>query len=84
MWLVEVARSAVRALARAPAGDRRRLERALTAMQQDPFTGDLRRLLGEERRWRRRVGDWRVIFRVNATQRIVSVDSIVRRGSTTY
>jgi mRNA-degrading endonuclease RelE of RelBE toxin-antitoxin system len=84
MWLVEVAPSAARALARTAAVDRRRLEAALTRMQIDPFAGDIRRLLGQGRCWRRRVGDWRIIFSVKSTDRIVSIESIVRRSSMTY
>jgi mRNA-degrading endonuclease RelE of RelBE toxin-antitoxin system len=84
MWHVEVAPSAVRALERAVAADRRLLEAALTGMQIDPFAGDIRRLLGQARRWRRRVGDWRIIFTVDWPARVVSAESIARRTSTTY
>jgi mRNA-degrading endonuclease RelE of RelBE toxin-antitoxin system len=84
MWLVEVAPSAVRALRTAQAADRRRPEAALTGMQVDPFAGDIRRLLGPRRRWRRRVGDWCIIFTVNPPEGIVSIESVVRRSSTTY
>jgi mRNA-degrading endonuclease RelE of RelBE toxin-antitoxin system len=53
-------------------------------MQVDPFAGDIRRLLGPRRRWRRRVGDWCIIFTVNPPEGIVSIESVVRRSSTTY
>lgn len=84
MWFVEVAPSAVRALERAQDVDRRRLEAALAGMKLNPFAGDIGRLIGREYRWRRRVGSWRIIFKVNRAQAIVSIESVVRRSSTTY
>ncbi len=84
MWRVVLARAAVRGLSRAGPADRLRLETALISMQGDPFGGDVRRLAGRRRLFRRRIGDWRVIFAVSTGPRTVYVQSIVRRTSTTY
>ena len=47
-------------------------------MEVDPFAGDVRRLAGIDE-WRRRVGDWRILFAVDFMDRTVR-----RRTSTTY
>jgi mRNA-degrading endonuclease RelE of RelBE toxin-antitoxin system len=53
-WTLRVARRAEKSLARSPAKDRARLVAALAAMQDDPFSGDVVRLQGDENTWCRR------------------------------
>jgi mRNA-degrading endonuclease RelE of RelBE toxin-antitoxin system len=53
-------------------------------MADDPFAGDVLKLEGEAGRWRRRVGNYRIFFSVDAVARAVSVSAILRRTSTTY
>ena len=67
-----------------PAADQRRVLAALDAMEHDPFGGDLVRLKAHPVAWRRRVGDWRILFDVDLEKRRVLVHDVVRRRSTTY
>jgi mRNA-degrading endonuclease RelE of RelBE toxin-antitoxin system len=67
-----------------PAVDRRRVLAALDAMEQDPFSGDIVRLKAQPVAWRRRVGDWRILFDVDLEGRRVLVHDVLRRTSTTY
>jgi len=83
-WIVQLARSAERTLDRAPARDRVRLFSALSAMSQDPFSGDIVRLKNLPVTFRRRVGSWRIFFDVHPERQVVSVVDNVRRTSTTY
>jgi mRNA-degrading endonuclease RelE of RelBE toxin-antitoxin system len=53
-------------------------------MATDPFQGDVIKLEGEADRYRRRVGNFRIFFRVDRPTRTVGVSAIVRRTSTTY
>jgi mRNA-degrading endonuclease RelE of RelBE toxin-antitoxin system len=53
-------------------------------MANDPFQGDIIRLEGDENRYRRRVGSFRIFFRVDRATRTVDISAIVRRTSTTY
>jgi mRNA-degrading endonuclease RelE of RelBE toxin-antitoxin system len=56
---------------------------ALAEMQQDPFQGDIRKLRGLLG-FRRRVGNWRILFEVVIGRRHVAIAAIERRTSTTY
>jgi mRNA-degrading endonuclease RelE of RelBE toxin-antitoxin system len=67
-----------------PAADRRRVLAVLDAMEQDPFSGDIVRLKMQPVAWRRRVGDWRILFDIEPQKRRVLVYDVVRRTSTTY
>ena len=83
-WELLLAGPATNALKRMPAADRRRVLAALDAIEQDPFSGDIVRLTAQSVAWRRRVGDWRMLFDVELEQHRVLVHGIVRRTSTTY
>jgi mRNA-degrading endonuclease RelE of RelBE toxin-antitoxin system len=52
-------------------------------MEADPFQGDIKFLKGQET-LRRRVGDWRIFFRLESNQKTLYVTAIERRTSTTY
>ena len=82
-WTVTVAQPALKQIARFPAKDQLRIESAIRAMADDPFGGDTRKLEGFSNRWRRRVGDYRVLFTVHAIRAIL-VSAVVRGTSTTY
>ena len=83
-WELLLAGPATKALKRMPAADRRRVLAALDAMEQDPFSGDIVRLTAQPVAWRRRVGDWRILFDVELEQHRLLVHDIVRGTSTTY
>ncbi len=82
-WTVVLAGPARKSLKRIPAGDKTRILSALAEMQQDPFRGDIRKLQGLSG-FRRRVGDWRILFEVLLERRHVVIAAIERRTSTTY
>ena len=83
-WELLLAGPARKALRRMPAADRRRVLAALDAMEHDPFSGDIVRLRVQPVAWRRRVGDWRILFDIEPEKRRVLVYDVVRRTSTTY
>jgi mRNA-degrading endonuclease RelE of RelBE toxin-antitoxin system len=57
-------------------------------MQEDPFAGDIKRLKGESTAWRRRVGQYRIIYDLylpeHLPEHLIVVAGILRRTSTTY
>jgi mRNA-degrading endonuclease RelE of RelBE toxin-antitoxin system len=53
-------------------------------MEIDPFHGDIKRLQANPSGWRRRVGNYRIIYDVYFEQRLIVIAGIVRRTSTTY
>lgn len=83
-WELLLAGPARKALKRIPVADKRRVLAALDAMEQDPFSGDVVRLKAQPVAWRRRVGDWRILFDIEPEKRRVLVHDILRRTSTTY
>ncbi|MGO9274438.1 MAG: type II toxin-antitoxin system RelE family toxin [Terriglobia bacterium] len=82
-WLVVLAGPARRSLKRIPPHDQTRIRAAIDEMETDPFQGDIKYLRGQDG-LRRRVGNWRIFFRLEPAQRVLYVTSIERRTSTTY
>jgi mRNA-degrading endonuclease RelE of RelBE toxin-antitoxin system len=83
-WNVLVTGPAQKDLAKLPARDRARVNAAFIAMQVNPFAGDIARLRAQPAAWRRRIGDWRILYDVYLQQRMVVITGIKRRTSTTY
>jgi mRNA-degrading endonuclease RelE of RelBE toxin-antitoxin system len=55
---------------------------ALDTMQQDPYSGDIKRL--HPAGWRRRVGSYRIFFDLLIDAKRIVVTAVERRTSTTY
>jgi mRNA interferase RelE/StbE len=83
-WRIELAGPAQKDLRNLPQNDARRVRAALVSMQEDPFAGDIKRLKGLPDAWRRRVGNYRIVYDLNLEERRIVVLAILRRTSTTY
>jgi len=83
-WTVILAKAARKQLARFPAKYQGKIATALQQMAVDPFAGDIIKLEGENKRWRRRVGSYRIFYTVDGSARTVAISAILRRTSSTY
>ena len=83
-WNLQLAGPAQKDFRRLPSKDHARVKATLLAMQQDPFQGDIKRLQGQPTAWRRRVGNYRILYDLDFDQRLIVVAGILRRSSTTY
>ena len=82
-WAVAVSNNARRNLKRVPDADQQRIMAALDAMSIDPLSGDVVKLSGQDS-FRRRVGNYRIIFRIDFKAFAVGIIDIQRRTTTTY
>jgi mRNA-degrading endonuclease RelE of RelBE toxin-antitoxin system len=53
-------------------------------MREDPFAGDIARLHGQPTAWRRRIGNWRILYDLYPERQLIVVAAVRRRTSTTY
>lgn len=83
-WNLQITGPAQKEFQRLPAKDQARVKDALLAMQQDPFSGDIKRLKGQAAAWRRRVGNYRIVYDLHVDEQQIVVAGILRRTSTTY
>jgi len=54
---------------------------ALSRLQKDPREPGVKKLKGQKNEWRVRVGDYRVLFTINDTKRIIHVHRIGPRSA---
>lgn len=83
-WELLIAKPAQKQLDRVPKKDYEYLWAALNAMRLDLWSGDIARLKGQRFGWRRRVGNWRILYDLDPERRCVTVQAVERRTSTTY
>ena len=83
-WKVEVSNNALKFLKRIAAKDATRIKAALVGMVENPYVGDLEKMKGEENVWRRRIGNYRIIFEVLQSEHLIAVYNIKRKTSNTY
>ena len=58
-----------------------RILEAINEIGTDPFGGDIKKIEG---RYRRRSGSYRIFYEVAQKERVIEIQDIVRRTSTTY
>jgi len=83
-WRVIVDPSAVKQLLRLPKKDILRIRFILTEIGNNPFSGDIRKMKGEDSIWRRRVGSYWIKYELCLSENIVYIFDIECRGSNTY
>jgi len=83
-YRVELAPAAQRELRRLPPEVQARLAVPIQALGQDPRPSGVRKLRGEDRTWRIRVGPYRVVYDVYDDREFVVVLRVSRRRESTY
>ena len=83
-WLVNLAGGAYKAVRHFPAKDQRMIMGALDGLVLNPYSGDIEKIAGEINTWRRRVGNYRMIYDIDVGNKSVEVRIIKRRTSNTY
>ena len=83
-WHVRIAKSARKKLARFPKKDQLSIADALRDFVFNPYAGDIEKIADEENVWRRRVGNYRIVYEINISHKSIEISDIRRRTSKTY
>ncbi|MCZ6535231.1 MAG: type II toxin-antitoxin system RelE/ParE family toxin [Dehalococcoidia bacterium] len=83
-YRVELAPAAQRDLRRLPRDIQVRVVTPIQALSENPRPTGVRKLRGEERTWRIRVGPYRVVNDIHEDRALVVILKIARRSETTY
>ncbi|MBI2871976.1 MAG: type II toxin-antitoxin system RelE/ParE family toxin [Chloroflexi bacterium] len=84
LYRVELAPAAQRDLRQLPREVQARLVMPIRALTENPRPAGVRKLRGEERTWRIRVGPYRVVYDIYDDRALVVVLKVARRSETTY
>jgi len=85
-WVVRIADAAQLFIDGLPDKARRQVARSISQMEHDPFQGDVKALQGKAWKgyYRKRTGDYRIIFFPHRAQRLVDVAWVVLKSEKTY
>ena len=57
---------------------------AIRLLPENPYFGDIQKMRGESNAWRRRIGAYRIFYRIKIEKRVILVFRLERRTSKTY
>ena len=83
-WGLLITNPAERGLRKVPRVDLEHIDQVFSELCSDPYSGDIKFLRGVGAIFRRRVGDWRILFELDKDRRLIIVLAVKRRGSKTY
>jgi mRNA interferase RelE/StbE len=78
-YSVEVLPRAIKELEKIPDTTYRRIVKRIERLESMPRPLDTLKLKGHERRWRIRVGDYRVLYEIHDANRVVVIFRVVHR-----
>jgi mRNA-degrading endonuclease RelE of RelBE toxin-antitoxin system len=83
-WGLVITSPAERGLRKVPRADLEHINTTFSDMCADPYSGDVKFLRGMGQTFRRRVGDWRILFELDKARQTIVILAVKRRGSKTY
>lgn len=82
MWQIIITGPARKHLKRLPKSEKIRVFSVLEGFKQGPFVGDITKLAANK--WRRRIGNYRIIFSIDHKAGLIYIFGAKRRTTTTY
>jgi len=83
-WGLQIDDSVFKFLKKIPRKDRDSLLVVIKLLPFNPYVGDIQKIKGDENAWRRRVGSYRIFFKIKVKEKIILISNIERRTSHTY
>ena len=83
-WDIQVDPDVYKTLKRIPRRDTGVILDLIDLLAADPYFGDIQRMKGEINVWRRRIGSYRLFYKVDTKTKIILVFRLERRTSKTY
>ena len=83
-WRIAVSNTAQKQLRRMPHSTANKISATVDIMKIDPYSGGTEKLKDKENCWRRRIGDYRILFEILSPERTIFIYEIKRRTSNTY
>lgn len=83
-WKVKVAKRVSKEMRRIPKKDAERLLIVLEEFKTNPYQGDIEKIRGEDSVWRRRIGNYRILYEIEPKTRQIEIYQICRRTTATY
>lgn len=83
-WDLQIDSSVFKVLKKIPRHDAETILMVIRLLPIDPYFGDIQKMKGEENTWRRRVGTYRIFYKIKVSEKIILVFKLEHRTSKTY
>lgn len=83
-WVLRIDPSVYKTLRKVPGDYARRILNIIQTLSDDPFASDVQKLKDQENMWRRRIGPYRIFYKIDNTRNVILVFRVERRTSSTY
>ncbi|MEK7573448.1 MAG: type II toxin-antitoxin system RelE/ParE family toxin [Patescibacteria group bacterium] len=83
-WILRIDPAVFKVLKKIPRSDTQAILKVIKLLPINPYFGDIQKMKGEANTWRRRIGVYRIFFKLITDSRIILVFHLERRTSTTY
>ena len=83
-WELHIDPSVAKTLEKIPRDDAERILEVIRLLPIDPFFGDIQKMKGETNTWRRRIGSYRIFYKMIVETKVILVFHVERRTSNTY
>ena len=83
-WDLQVDPSIFKVLNKIPKRDTGAILKVIKLLPVDPYFGDIQKMKGKQDAWRRRVGAYRIFYKIKILEKIILVFNLERRTSKTY
>ncbi len=83
-WDLQVDSGVFKALGKISRPDAESILCTIRLLPADPYFGDIQKMKGEDYAWRRRIGAYRIFYRIKVAARVILVFHLERRTSKTY
>ncbi len=83
-WDLEIDPRVYKVLKKMPRRDAEVVFDVIGLLPMHPYFGDIQKMKGEDNTWRRRVGSYRIFYKIKVIERMILVFHIERRTSSTY
>ena len=83
-WDLEIDHSVFKALKKVSRDNAERILDVIKLLPANPYFGDIQKMKGEENSWRRRIGAFRIFYKIKSAEKVILVFHLERRTSKTY
>jgi len=83
-WDLHVDPAVLKVLRKMPRRDTEVILEIIKVIPLNPFFGDIQKMKGEDNVWRRRVGSYRIFYKIKTAEKVILVFHLERRSSKTY
>jgi mRNA-degrading endonuclease RelE of RelBE toxin-antitoxin system len=83
-WNLQIDFNVFKKLKKTPRHDAKAILSAIKSLPINPYFGDIQKMKGESDVWRRRIGAYRIFYKIKISEKVILVFLLERRTSNTY